>query len=282
MGGEVIMSNNFTSQGGYHGLLAANSLTNVKHFDGLFTQIAVSENGYIAIYYPYEPELKKSFTYYFSPEQQERLELIHISQINDFDIKVYGDEITHVSGGAGGAIVGGLLGGTLGAVIGSSLTSGTVTSNATINEVLLVINTKDFNNSHVEVLLYKRPPQSVLALDKSKENAITFIPYGLRKHFSYSFMTGYNFDKEGKRLIKEVYNGKKGYILDCEPNVAQINVLESTLTQMLASQQQSEVATSAAPQISSADELAKFKALLDNGVITQEEFDAKKKQLLGL
>ena len=33
---------------------------------------------------------------------------------------------------------------------------------------------------------------------------------------------------------------------------------------------------------SSADEIAKFKALLDAGAITQEEFDAKKKQLLGL
>jgi hypothetical protein len=35
-------------------------------------------------------------------------------------------------------------------------------------------------------------------------------------------------------------------------------------------------------QASSADELKKFKDLLDAGVITQEEFDAKKKQLLGL
>ena len=33
---------------------------------------------------------------------------------------------------------------------------------------------------------------------------------------------------------------------------------------------------------SSADELDKYKHLLDKGVITQEEFDAKKKQLLGL
>lgn len=33
---------------------------------------------------------------------------------------------------------------------------------------------------------------------------------------------------------------------------------------------------------SNADELKKFKELLDDGVITQEEFDAKKKQLLGL
>jgi len=35
-------------------------------------------------------------------------------------------------------------------------------------------------------------------------------------------------------------------------------------------------------ELSNADELKKFKDLLDNGVITQEEFDAKKKQLLGL
>ncbi len=35
-------------------------------------------------------------------------------------------------------------------------------------------------------------------------------------------------------------------------------------------------------QQSNADELKKYKDLLDGGVITQEEFDAKKKQLLGL
>lgn len=35
-------------------------------------------------------------------------------------------------------------------------------------------------------------------------------------------------------------------------------------------------------ETSSADELKKYKDLLDSGVITQEEFDEKKKQLLGL
>ena len=34
--------------------------------------------------------------------------------------------------------------------------------------------------------------------------------------------------------------------------------------------------------LSSAEEIKKFKELLDSGIITQEEFDAKKKQLLGL
>lgn len=40
--------------------------------------------------------------------------------------------------------------------------------------------------------------------------------------------------------------------------------------------------TTVVQQTSAADELKKFKELLDMGVITQEEFDAKKKQLLGL
>lgn len=41
-------------------------------------------------------------------------------------------------------------------------------------------------------------------------------------------------------------------------------------------------ANNSQPVTSSADELKKFKELLDMGVINQEEFDAKKKQLLGL
>lgn len=40
--------------------------------------------------------------------------------------------------------------------------------------------------------------------------------------------------------------------------------------------------TVVAAAVSAADELKKFKELLDLGIITQEEFDAKKKQLLGL
>lgn len=44
----------------------------------------------------------------------------------------------------------------------------------------------------------------------------------------------------------------------------------------------SEQKSTVAATQSNADELKKFKELLDSGVITQEEFDAKKKQLLGL
>ena len=44
----------------------------------------------------------------------------------------------------------------------------------------------------------------------------------------------------------------------------------------------STAAYTAAPSVSAADELKKYKELLDSGVISQDEFDAKKKQLLGL
>lgn len=39
---------------------------------------------------------------------------------------------------------------------------------------------------------------------------------------------------------------------------------------------------SSSPAFSAADEILKFKKLMDEGIITQEEFDAKKKQLLGI
>lgn len=47
------------------------------------------------------------------------------------------------------------------------------------------------------------------------------------------------------------------------------------------------VAPQPAPQVieqkpSAADEIRKYKGLLDDGIISQEEFEAKKKQLLGL
>ena len=44
-----------------------------------------------------------------------------------------------------------------------------------------------------------------------------------------------------------------------------------------------QIASTPAPAaISGADELKKFKELLDAGILTQEEFDAKKKQILGI
>lgn len=65
------------------------------------------------------------------------------------------------------------------------------------------------------------------------------------------------------------------------------NDIHSTISNLLIERQgnrQSAAAPAAAPEApkNAVEELKSFKELLDNGVITQEEFDAKKKQILGL
>ncbi len=68
------------------------------------------------------------------------------------------------------------------------------------------------------------------------------------------------------------------YLLD---NLDEINNAVTKL--LLNRQQKNETSTQSAPVSSSAaDELKKYKELLDSGAITQEEFDTKKNQLLGL
>ena len=58
--------------------------------------------------------------------------------------------------------------------------------------------------------------------------------------------------------------------------------IEKLHNEKVAAHKAKEQQQAVAQQGSAADELKKFKELLDSGVITQEEFDEKKKQLLGL
>ena len=61
--------------------------------------------------------------------------------------------------------------------------------------------------------------------------------------------------------------------------------LHDAISNLLIERQQKPTATTTIKQEipqSNADELAKYKDLMDKGIITKEEFDAKKKQLLGL
>ena len=74
---------------------------------------------------------------------------------------------------------------------------------------------------------------------------------------------------------------KKSSILyqTCEKQAQEI----ISLFQVMCEQNKSaNIATTQPQEISSADEIKKYKELLDSGIITQEEFDLKKKQLLGL
>lgn len=56
-----------------------------------------------------------------------------------------------------------------------------------------------------------------------------------------------------------------------------VNRIKSKIEELLAQQRAYKI-----NQLSPADEIKKYKELLDDGIITQEEFEKKKKQLLGL
>jgi hypothetical protein len=64
---------------------------------------------------------------------------------------------------------------------------------------------------------------------------------------------------------------------------SQAQVISDNIHELVFRAKQISSTPSPAPAaISGADELKKFKELLDAGILTQEEFDAKKKQILGI
>lgn len=79
-------------------------------------------------------------------------------------------------------------------------------------------------------------------------------------------------------VLKPSYN-KNSFVYKTSYKMAQqcLSLLQLICESNRASEENNNV-----PKISEADEILKFKNLLDSGIITQDEFDAKKKQLLGL
>ena len=102
--------------------------------------------------------------------------------------------------------------------------------------------------------------------------------------------TAQSFNIENINAISQSWSAIGGYlIIDTlgddirigEPEREVVNNIIADFDNVLQSLKAPKSAA-ASQQTSAADELKKFKELLDMGVITQEEFDAKKKQLLGL
>ena len=72
-----------------------------------------------------------------------------------------------------------------------------------------------------------------------------------------------------------------------DPNTIQLSNMEQYETALkireyIENYQSDRVDSAVMQPLSGADEILKYKKLLDDGILTQEEFDAKKKQLLGL
>lgn len=100
------------------------------------------------------------------------------------------------------------------------------------------------------------------------------IPIDKVSAFGTSWLKGISISSSSGRIVfKLIKNQNEVHEALGKMFVERENVAEKT---------RATSAPASAPVIDTADQLQKFKSLLDNGVITQEEFDAKKKELLGL
>ncbi len=107
------------------------------------------------------------------------------------------------------------------------------------------------------------------AAKSARLNAVTSAANALNGHYAASAVNQANANSQ----INQIKDFNK-----C-PNCGSIDLIEMKKEDY---EREIQKANTPQPTSSPADELKKYKELLDMSIITQEEFDAKKKQLLGL
>jgi len=214
-------------------------LGQIKVFDkAIMTHMAISENGYIGIHQPAGKKIVPNFPIAKKVDVVEALTIIHISNVNEFDL------VVDNRSGLGGAILGGLIAGGGGMVVGQAISGNKAKS------IDLQIKTSDFNNPLIVVPLY-------------------------RSHMLNSELVGAYINP-----LKEIAKLVKGEVVITPEQ--EIQDLLSSLDNIYHAYKNSQATAAVVQTSSGASELAEYKALLDSGVITQEEFDAMKKKILGL
>jgi len=125
---------------------------------------------------------------------------------------------------------------------------------------------------------------------------LNFLAMGIKgdKTIYYSDLTAVQFKKGGwtaGHIQFSLLGGREsvGGVLAAasDENTITINDRENEIAEKMVAYIQNKIKEAKSPKAvstsdSAADEIMKLKNLLDMGIITQEEFDAKKKQLLGL
>lgn len=152
------------------------------------------------------------------------------------------DSIT-TGGGMGAAVAGGVLFGGVGAVAGSM--SGKKSSKKTVDNMILQINTNDIAFPCIMVTYIKK---STKVNSKDYINALTLA-------------------KQSIRCLEMILEDEKKTTVENGD---------------LQSSESATASNSGANNVDPVEQIKKFKELLDLGAITEEEFEAKKKELLNL
>lgn len=129
----------------------------------------------------------------------------------------------------------------------------------------------------------------------SHSGVLNFFAMGIKgdKTIYYNDLTAVQFKKAGwtaGHIQFSLLGGKESvggvFAASSDENTITFNSNENDAAEKMVAYIQEKIKEARQPKVataatSSADEIMKLKNLLDMGIITQEEFDAKKKQLLG-
>lgn len=163
------------------------------------------------------------------------------------------DDKPEIAGGVGGAVIGAALLGPLGLVGGALLGSGVLGRYVNNVAVRFVTNDKGIRN-HKIVLLDERVSESSDEFQRAEEKAYRIVS---------AFDNAIKLTKSSQRIYEEPIVERK-VERPVEPAKPQVKPEEPK------------------KPTSIAEEILRYKELLDMGAITKEEFDAVKKKLLGL
>lgn len=153
-----------------------------------------------------------------------------------------------------------------------------------------------------QFMMNRQMARALDKLDDGKENRSTptqyfnipepFRAFNVELHFDHSYWTVIKCDMDGPRFDNTIPD-VNDYLRDYQRNIEEIEKLVAALRTVAfpgASEQSvglgtagtQTVHTTMAPPADAIEEIKKYKALMEDGIISQQEFDAKKRQLLGI
>lgn len=183
--------------------------------------------------------------------------ILKFNQLVSYELCKDGSSI--VSGDASGAIVGGLLFGTVGAVAGAAGSSKNV--NPYCSEMYISVVDDSAHR-------YKLPLISETVFESSQEYKVAIE----RAREMLSILSV--IDSTNKKKLSQNTHPEKSF----DTPVRQI----SNSSTIFSGSTEDADKNNKTEKFSEADEIKKFRMLADSGIISEEEFEAKKKQLLGL
>lgn len=148
----------------------------------------------------------------------------------------------------------------------------------------------------------KQMARALDRMDDGKENSSASVQYfnvpepfqefAVELHFNHPYWTVIKCDMDGPRF-NNTHPDVNSYIRSYQQNIEEIEKMVASL-KMVAFPEAPEqsigiglngvqaVHTTSASPVDAIEEIKKYKTLMEEGIISQQEFDAKKKQLLGI